>query len=325
MKAIVFTQYGPPEVLKIVEVDKPVPKENEVLIKVHAAVVSSADCTFRRGEPYFARLYFGILKPRTTILGTEFAGQIEAVGKDVKNFTIGDKVIGAPGAAFGAHAEYIAIAEDGALALMPSNLSYAEAAGVCEGGNTALPFLRDEAKITSGQKILINGASGSLGSSAVQLAKHFGAEVTGVCSTPNLDFVKSLGADHVIDYTSVDFTRGSYSYDFVFDTVGKSSYCKCKNILKQSGVYLATVFTFTHLTWMLWTSIIGSKKVIFAATGLRPAYKQAKDMTFLKELAESGVIKPTISKTYKPHEIAEAHRLIETGHKRSNVVLSFDE
>ncbi|HSG32023.1 MAG TPA: NAD(P)-dependent alcohol dehydrogenase [Thermodesulfobacteriota bacterium] len=325
MKAIVFTQYGPPEVLKIVEVDKPVPKENEVLIKVHAAVVSSADCTFRRGEPYFARLYFGILKPRTTILGTEFAGQIEAVGKDVKNFTIGDKVIGAPGAAFGAHAEYIAIAEDGALALMPSNLSYAEAAGVCEGGNTALPFLRDEAKITSGQKILINGASGSVGSSAVQLAKHFGAEVTGVCSTPNLDFVKSLGADHVIDYTSVDFTRGSYSYDFVFDTVGKSSYCKCKNILKQSGVYLATVFTFTHLTWMLWTSIIGSKKVIFAATGLRPAYKQAKDMTFLKELAESGVIKPTISKTYKPHEIAEAHRLIETGHKRSNVVLSFDE
>ncbi len=325
MKAIVNTKYGTPEVLKIQEVNKPVPGDNEVLIKVHAAVVSSVDCTFRRGEPYFARLYFGLTKPRTKIQGTEFAGRVESVGKDVTRFKAGEKVIGSPSAAFGAHAEYLSMAENGALAFMPANLSYAEAAGMCEGGNTALPFVRDEAKIKTGQSIVINGPSGSVGACSVQLAKHYGAEVTGICSTANLEFVKSIGTDRVIDYTVENFTKVSESYDFVFEAVDKSSFSECKNVPKPGGVYLATVLTFANLFQMLWTSMIGSKRVIFAATGLRPADKQAKHMAYLAVLTESGVIKPSISKIYKPEEIAEAQAHIETGHKRGNIVLVWCE
>ncbi len=324
MKAVVNTRYGPPEVLEIRELEKPSPKPDEVLIRIHAAVVTSADCTFRKGKPYVARLYFGLTKPRTDVLGTEFSGQIEQVGKEVKLFKPGDDVVASPGAKFGAHAEYICIKENGVIAFKPENLSYAEATAACEGALTALPFLRDHAMIESGQKILINGASGAVGTAAVQIAKHYGAEVTGVCSTANLELVKSLGSDTVIDYTEEDFTKGSELYDFVFDTVGKSSFSLCKNILKKGGVYLATVLTFANLLQMLWTSKFGDKKVIFAATGLRPHHQQAKDLAFIKGLAEAGHLKPVIDKIYTIEQIAYAHRHVDTGHKKGSVVLSLD-
>ncbi|MCH7928268.1 MAG: NAD(P)-dependent alcohol dehydrogenase [Candidatus Dadabacteria bacterium] len=325
MKAVVNTSYGTPNVLEIKEVEKPSPKANEVLIRIHAAVVSSADCTFRKGVPYFARLFFGLLKPKTTILGTEFAGQIEAVGKDVKLFKPGDKVFAASGADFGAHAQYICLAEQGGLAIKPINMTYEQSAAICEGTLTALPFLRDKAKIKSGQKILINGASGSVGTAAVQLAKHFGAEVTGVCSTANLELVKSLGADRVIDYTTEDFTKGTETYDVIFDTVGKSTFSQCKDRLKQGGVYLACVLTLANLLQMLWTSQIASKKVIFDAAGLRPPGEKATDLAYIKELAEARALKPVIDKTYTMEQIAEAHRHVDTGHKKGNVVLSLGD
>lgn len=321
MKAIVYTNYGSPDVLQLREVEKPVPGTNEIIVKICATTVSSEDCTFRKGKPFVARLATGLVKPAHPTLGSYLAGTIVATGKDVKRFKEGDQVFGATGADFGAHAEFICLPEQGALAPKPTNLNFAEAVAVCAGGLTALPFLRDTGKIQPGQKVLINGASGSVGTSAVQLAKYFGAEVSGVCSTANLELVKSLGADEVIDYTQRDFTRSDNVYDLIFDTVGKSSFSQCKRVLKSTGTYLLTVLTLPILLQMLWTSRIGSKKAMITFTGLRPDKVKSSDLMFLKQLAEEDKIKPVIDRVYSLEQAVDAHRYVDTGHKKGNVVI----
>lgn len=322
MKAIVYTKYGPPDVLQLKEVEKPIPKDNEVLIRIYATTVTATECTFRKGEPFVYRLYTGLIRPKITTLGEELAGEIEAVGKDVKLFKEGDQVFGSAGTSFGTYTEYICLPEDGVLAIKPANMTYEEAASSCVGILTALPFLRDKGNIQGGQKVLINGASGSVGTAAVQLAKYFGAEVTGVCSTANLEMVKSLGADKVIDYTKEDFTKTGQTYDIIFDTVGKTSFSRCKSSLKQKGIYLEAAFGLAIFPQVLWTSIIGSKKAMIAATGLRPASDKTKDLIFLKELMEVGKIKPVIDRRYPLEQIAEAHRYVDKGHKKGNVVIT---
>ena len=325
MKAIVYREYGSPDVLKLEEVEKPTPKDNELLIKIHATTVTATEATFRRGEPLIARLFTGLTKPKNTRLGEELAGEIEAVGKDVTRFKIGDQIFGTAGPEFGANAEYICLPEDGVLTIKPANMDYEEAASSVDGVLTALPFLRDTGNIQSGQKVLINGASGSVGAAAVQLAQVFGAEVTGVCSTSNVELVKSLGANKVIDYTQEDFTQSQETYDLIFDTVGKTSFARCKKTLKPNGIFLeAAINGLGLLPQVLWTAMFGSKKVKIAATGLRPEGDRRKDLVFLKELIEAGKIKPVIDRCYPLEHIAEAHRYVDTGHKKGNVVISLE-
>jgi NADPH:quinone reductase-like Zn-dependent oxidoreductase len=278
MKAVVQTKYGSPDTLQLKEIEKPAPAENEVLIKIHATTVETTDAIFRQGKDRMARMFTGILKPKFSIPGAEFAGEIESVGASVTRFKQGDKVVGTTAPNFGAHAEYLCLPEDSVIAIKPENLTYEEAVSIHPGAFTALPNLRDAANIQSGQKVLINGASGSIGVSAVQLAKHFGVEVTGVCSTANVDLVKSLGADHVIDYTKEDFTRVSDAYDIIFDTVGKSSFSRCKGALKPGGIYLTTVITASIFPQMLWTSKFGSKKAKIVFAGLRSNAEKNEDM-----------------------------------------------
>ncbi len=315
MKAIVYTKFGPPEVLHFQEVEKSAPKANEVLIKIVATTVVKEDPDWR-ASPGFN----GILKPRHPILGQELAGEVEATGKDVTRFKPGDQVFGFD--MFGAYAEYKCMHENGALAIKPVNLSYEEAASVPNGALTALPFLRDKAKIQSGQTVLIYGASGSVGSAAVQLARYYGAKVTGVCSTANLEWVKSLGADQMIDYTQEDFTENGKTYDIIFDTVGKRSFSECKGSLSDEGIYLATVPTPVMMLRALWTAKRGGKKVKFVAAGLRSAREKIKDLVFLTELIEAGKIKAVIDRCYPLEQIAEAHRYVEKGHKKGNVVIT---
>jgi NADPH:quinone reductase-like Zn-dependent oxidoreductase len=317
MKAIVYTKFGPPEVLHLQEVEKPAPKANEVLTKIHATTVVKEDPDMR-ASPGFN----GFLKPRNLILGQELAGEIEAIGKDVTRFKPGDQVFGFD--MFGAYAEYKCMPENGALAIKPANMSYEEAASVPNGALTALPFLRDKGMIQSGQTALIYGASGSVGAAAVQLAKYYGAEVTGVCSTANLEWVKSLGADHVIDYTKDDFTENGKTYDIIFDTVGKRSFSECKGSLRDEGIYLATVPTPVIMLHALWTAKSSGKKVRFVAAGLRPAREKIKDLVFLTELIEAGKIKPVIDRCYPLERMAEAHRYVEAGHKKGNVVITVE-
>ncbi len=262
----------------------------------------------------------GFIKPRHPILGQELAGEIEAVGSDVTRFIPGDKVFGI--SSFGAYAEYKCMSENEALSIKPVNLSYEEAASIPNGALTALPFLRDKGNIRKGKTVLIYGASGSVGSAAVQLARYYGAVVTGVCSTANLDWVKSLGADQVIDYTEEDFTDNGKTYDIIFDTIGKHSFSECKGSLTEEGVYLATVPTPAMMLQALWTARSGSKKVRFAATGLRPASAKINDLVFLTELIEAGKIKPVIDRIYPLEQIVEAHRYVEKGHKKGNVVIN---
>lgn len=324
MRAIVYTKYGPPEVLQLTDVEKPTPQENEVLIRIYATTVTATECTFRKGEPFFSRLFTGILKPKITTLGEELAGEIEAVGKSVKVFKKGDQVFGTAGPGFGANAEYICIPEDGVLAIKPNNLTYEEAASSIDGFLTALPFLRDKGNIQSGHKVLINGASGSIGTAAVQIARYFGAEVTGVCSTTNIELVKNLGADNVIDYTKEDFTKTGQTYDIIFDTVGKTSFSHCKSALKQKGIFLEAGFGLGIFPHIIWTSIFNGKKARIAATGLRPPHERTKDLIFLKELMEAGEIKPVIDRSYPLDQIVMAHAYVDKGHKKGNVVLTLE-
>jgi NADPH:quinone reductase-like Zn-dependent oxidoreductase len=323
MKAIVCTKYGSSDVLQLKEVEKPTPKDNEVLIRVYATAVTAAHCAMRKG-PIYGRLATGLTRPKNPIPGTDLAGEIEAVGKDVKLFKEGDLVFGGTDLGFGCYAEYICIPEEDVLAIKPANMTYEEATSVVEGALTALPFLRDKGNIQSGQKVLINGASGSVGTAAVQLAKYFGAEVTGVCSTTNLEMVKSLGADKVIDYTKEDFTKSGETYDIIFDTVGKTSFSRCKSSLKQKGIYLAAPFGMTIILQMLWTSMVGSKKAMFAFTGLMPSSKKTENLIFVKELIEAGKIKSVIDRRYPLEQAAEAHRYVEKGHKKGNVVITVE-
>ncbi len=323
MKAIVFTEYGSPDVLQLQEVDKPTPKEDEVLIKVHATTVTTGDVNIRGfvfvppGLKLLARLMFGLNKPQKHILGTEVAGEIEAVGKQVTEFKSGDQVFGIESSYLGAYADYVCRPAKGALSLKPANLSYEEAAALSFGAGTALHFLKNLAKIQSGQKILINGASGCVGSYAVQIAKHYGAEVTGVCSTRNVELVKSLGAYHVIDYTKEDFTRNGETYDIILDTVGKTTFARCKGSLKPQGLYLASAGGVREMLQSVWTALRGDKKVIF---GTPTESKQ--ELNALLQLVESGQIRPVIDRCYPLEQIAEAHRYVDKGHKRGNVVIT---
>jgi len=322
MKAIVHTKYGPPDELQLKEVPKPFLKDNEVLVKVHATTVTTTDCNARnftfvpKSFMFFARLMFGFKKPRINILGIDLAGEIEAVGENVKLFKAGDQVFGSPGNKFGGHAEYCCVAENGALAIKPANLSWEEAASVSLAGNTALYFIRDLAKIQPGQTILIHGASGAIGTYAVQLAKYFGAIVTGVCSASNAEMVKSLGTDKVIDYTKEDFIKSLERYDFVFSVVGKTTFSQCKGILKPKGIYLENMMETTDFLKALWTSIAGGKKIKGGVS-----VETAQKLNFLKELIVSGKLVPVIDRVFPLEKTAEAFQYVELGHKKGNVII----
>ncbi|MBK8504648.1 MAG: NAD(P)-dependent alcohol dehydrogenase [Saprospiraceae bacterium] len=322
MKTVVYRKYGPPEVLQVIETDKPAIAENEVLVRIYATTVTATECTFRKGKPYFSRLFTGLTKPKITTLGEELAGEVEAVGKNVKLFKKGDQVFGTAGPGFGANAEYISIPEDGVLSIKPVNTTYEEAASSVDGFLTALPFLRDKGNIQAGQSVLIYGASGSVGAAAVQVARYFGADVTGVCSTSNLEKVKSLGASRVIDYTKEDFTKSNEKYDLIFDAVGKISFSATKSSLKEKGIFLEAGIGMGIFPHVLWTSMFDGKKAKIAATGLRSPQKRTLDLIFLKELMEAGKIKPVIDRQYFLEQIAEAHSYVDRGHKKGNVVIA---
>lgn len=317
MKAIVYEQYGSPEVLHLKDVETPTPKDNEVLIRVYATAVNSGDVRLRKADPFVVRFMFGLTRPKKPILGVVLAGEIEAIGKNVKRFKEGDHVYGATGMSLGSYAEYICLPEDGVLAIKPLMLTYKEAAAIPFGGTTALHFLR-KGKLQRGQKVLVYGASGAVGTSAIQLAKFFGAEVTGLCSTANVAMVKSLGADKVIDYKKEDFTNSGETYDIIFDTVGKSPFSSCIKSLKKNGYYLRVVhMSLPPVLRGLWTSIISSKKVI--GGGIT---ETAEDLIFLNSLIEAGQLKPVIDRSYPLEQIAEAHSYVEKGHKKGNVVIT---
>ncbi|MFT5835109.1 MAG: NADPH:quinone reductase-like Zn-dependent oxidoreductase [Cognaticolwellia sp.] len=321
MKAVVYTEYGAPKVLKVKNIEKPTPKANEILIKIKASSVARADAMMRTGKPYIGRLFLGLTKPKNYITGTGLAGDIEAIGNDVTRFKIGDVVFGEMIFGLGTNAEYVCVPEDGILALKPSNISYEEAAPVCDGVLTSLSLLKDIANIQSGQKVLIIGASGSLGTAAVQLAKHFGAEVTGICSGKNIALVKSLGTDKMIDYTKTDFTKNGKTYDIIYDTVGKSSFQESKQSLTEKGAYLSPVLDFQLLLKVLWTSIFGKKKALFSATGTRKVSELRALLQDIKSLMALGKIKSVIDKVYSLEEIVEAHEYVDTGRKVGNIVI----
>jgi NADPH:quinone reductase-like Zn-dependent oxidoreductase len=326
MRAAVYTRYGPPDVVQIKVVEKPVPKDNEVLVRIHATTVCAADWRLRKADPFFIRLMNGLTRPKKiNVLGMEFAGTVESVGKTVTRFHAGDQVFGSTGFKLGAHAEYLCLPQDGALATKPNNMTPEEAAAVLFGAISALHFLR-KARIQAGQNVLIYGASGSVGVFAVQLAKHFGTHVTGVCSTANLDLVKSLGADAVVDYTRDDFSKAGRVYDIVLDTVGKSGFSRSLRSLKRGGSYARVGGSGRLLSILggmlrgMWVSLTGAAKVISGV-----ARGTAEDQSFLKGLIEAGKLQTVIDRRYSLDQIAEAHSYAEAGHKRGHVVIVLEQ
>jgi NADPH:quinone reductase-like Zn-dependent oxidoreductase len=320
MRAAVRTRYGPPDVVRVVEVEKPAAKDNEVLVRVHATTVNRTDCGLRAAKPFIYRFFLGLRRPRLTVLGNEFAGQVEAVGTGVRSFEVGDRVFGFNGTWFGAHAEYLTMPEDGLLATMPADLSYEEAAPSTEGSIYALSLIRT-AKLQRGQGVLVNGATGAIGSAAVQLLRDMGAVVTAVCGAEHMELVRGLGADRVIDYTAEDFTRDERRYDVVMDAVGKSSFGRCRRLLKPGGLYLSTDLgpLSQNPVLALVTPLFGGRKVRFPI----PRQDQGT-ITYLKERIESGAFKPLIDQRYRLDQIVEAYRYVETGRKVGSVVITID-
>jgi NADPH:quinone reductase-like Zn-dependent oxidoreductase len=327
MKAAVHASYGPPDVVRIAEVDKPTAKDNQVLVRVHATTVNRTDCGFRAGKPFIVRFFTGPRRPRVTVLGNEFAGDVEAVGSGVTSFKVGDRVFGYSGlqhgSRFGAHAEYLAMAEDGSVATMPTNVTYEEAAASTEGSHYALSMIRT-AKIQRGHDVLVYGATGAIGSAAVQLLKSLGATVTAVCGTEHVELVRGLGADRVVDYTAEDFTKDEQRYDVVLDAVGKTSFFRCRQLLKPGGIYLSSDGgpLNQNLVLVLITPLVGvfgGKKVMF-----RVPRDDQEMVRYFKELLESGAFKPLIDRRYPLDQIVEAYRYVETGQKIGNVVISVE-
>jgi NADPH:quinone reductase-like Zn-dependent oxidoreductase len=316
MKAVVHEAYGPPEVLHIEDVERPVPREDEVLIRIHATTVSRTDCALRAGEPFFSRFITGVRRPRRRILGSDLAGEVAQIGRTVTEFKVGDRVFGIKPWKFGAHAEFICMREDAALAGMPADVSFDEAAAVCDGGILALNCLRP-GRVRSGQSVLVNGASGSIGTAGVQLAKAFGADVTGVCSAANVELVRSLGAREVIDYTSEDFTKNGETYDVIFDAVGGLAFSRCKDSLKPGGVYLPTD-GLRNLMLAAWTGRNADRKVVF---DIPPKFTK-KDVVFFRQLMEAGRYRAVIDRRYPLDDVVEATKYVELHQKTGNVVLT---
>ena len=314
MRAVVHDAYGGPEVLRLDDVERPVPKDDEVLVKVHSVTVNRTDCGFRSAKPFIVRLFTGLRRPKRRILGSEFAGVVEAVGAGVSEFAVGDHVFGTSGG-FGAHAEFICIPERGRIAHKPTGMSFEEAAAVCDGALKALTFLR-RVDAREGQRIVVSGASGAIGTAAVQLAKHFGDDVIAVCNTKNLELVRSLGADQVVDYTQEDFTKNGETYDVIFDAVGKHSFMRSRGSLNPGGIYGATD-QFRNLFLALFTRRIGDKRVLML---LERATKA--DVLFIKELIEAGHYRAVIDRSYPLEQVVEATRYVETEQKTGNVVLT---
>ena len=321
MKATYCTKYGGPEVYQILEIDTPKPKENEVLVKVYRAIVSPTDGNFRSGKPLIARLFSGLLKPRVKIHGEMFVGKIVEIGNDITDFKVNDVVYGTNGMKLGAYAEYVSVDTKNTIKKVPTDIDYKDALTLLDGGITALPFLREAGKIKEGDSVLINGASGAVGSMAVMIAKHFGAKVTGVCSTINIENVTKLGADRVIDYKKEDFTKERNQYDIIFDAVGKSSYSSVKKALNETGIYLTTVPTPGVMIQALTKKKSNKKRASFMAAGLRKPNVKIEDLMYLEKLVISGELKPLHGKVYNLEDLGEAQVYVETGHKVGNVTI----
>jgi NADPH:quinone reductase-like Zn-dependent oxidoreductase len=321
MKAIIYKKYGSPNVLELLDVEKPIPKANEVLIRVCATTVTTADCMMRRGDTFLSRILLGLTRPKKKfqILGTELSGQIEAVGSKVRKFKPGDEVYAFRGFGTGCYAQYKCMNENGSIAIKPVNMGFSEAASLVDGATTALFFLKEKANIQKAQKVLINGASGSIGTFAVQLAKYFGAEVTGVCSTKNIELVRSLGIDKVVDYTKEDFAQTGDTYDIIFDTVGKSSFAHCKKALKKGGKYVVTVMSLKTVLHSFLTKFGNKKKVIFGMS-----LNKTEALDFIRTLIEEGKLLSIIDKKYPLEQLHEAHAYVEQGHKKGNVVINVE-
>ncbi|MGC4192939.1 MAG: NAD(P)-dependent alcohol dehydrogenase [Thermomicrobiales bacterium] len=321
MRAAVYTRYGPPEVVRVVAVEKPVPTAGEVLVRVHAATVSRSDCGLRTPYPIFFRPFIGLTRPRRQILGGDFAGRVEAIGSGVTRFRKGDRIFGLTGGRLGSHADYVCLPADGAIAPMPANIAYDEAAAVSDGAHMALGCLR-KAGLHSGQRLLIYGASGSIGSAAVQLARHFGADITAVCGTRNLELARSLGAQRVLDYTHDDFIRGDAPYDVVLDAVGKTSYRRCRHLVRDGGVFIETDlgFLWQNPMLVLWTSRVGTRRVLIPVSPQRAA-----DIAFFAELIAAGSYRAVIDRRFPLEQVADAYRYVDQGHKTGNVVLTIGD
>jgi NADPH:quinone reductase-like Zn-dependent oxidoreductase len=320
MLASVSRRYGPPDVVTVADVPRPEPRDDEILVRVRAAAVGVVDGLARRGSPWYARAHFGPLRPRFPVLGCDFAGDVAAAGPSVSRFGVGEAVFGTIAPRFGAHAEYVCLPEHGAVAAKPSRVSYAEAAALVDA--TALCFLRDKAGLRAGQAVLVNGASGAVGSSAVQLAVHFGASVTGVCSGPHVRLVRKLGASSVIDYTRTDFTRAGGRYDVIFDVAGTSSFVRCRRVLSPGGVYLTTAPSPAIFAQMPWTARFGSRRAVIAFTGLRPASEKQRDLLVISGLAEASALVPVVGARYPLDRIADAYRHVDAGHKKGTIVVT---